>query len=46
MATAPTYNITVNGAIDSESAARQIVEILNDSAARGTVGAGKLNLLP
>jgi hypothetical protein len=39
-------NITVNGAIDSESAARQIVEILNDSAARGTVGAGKLNLLP
>lgn len=46
MATAPTYNITVNGAIDSESTARQIVEILNDSAARGTVGAGKLNLLP
>jgi phage-related protein len=39
-------NITVNGAIDSESTARQIVEILNDSAARGTVGAGKLNLLP
>ena len=36
----PTYNITVNGAIDSESTARQIVEILNDSAARGTLGAG------
>jgi len=34
------YNITVNGAIDSESAARQIVEILNDSSARGTLGAG------
>ena len=33
------YNITVNGAIDSESTARQIVEILNDSAARGTLGA-------
>jgi hypothetical protein len=34
------YNITVNGAIDSESTARQIVEILNDSSARGTLGAG------
>jgi hypothetical protein len=33
-------NITVNGAIDSESTARQIVEILNDSSARGTLGAG------
>jgi hypothetical protein len=43
---AQAINITVNGAIDSESTARQIVEILNDSAARGTVGAGKLNLLP
>jgi hypothetical protein len=31
-------NITVNGAIDSESAARQIVQILNDSNARGTLG--------
>ena len=40
MATASTYNITVNGAIDSESTARQIVEILNDSSARGTLGAG------
>jgi hypothetical protein len=34
------YNITVNGAIDSESTARQIVQILNDSTARGTLGAG------
>ena len=33
-----TTNITVNGAIDSESAARQIVQILNDSNARGTLG--------
>lgn len=32
-------NITVNGAIDSESTARQIVSILNDSSARGTLGA-------
>jgi hypothetical protein len=31
-------NITVNGAIDSESTARQIVQILNDSSARGTLG--------
>ena len=37
------YNITVNGAIDSESTARQIVEILNDSAARGTLGAEKFS---
>jgi hypothetical protein len=35
---AATYNITVNGAIDSESSARQIVQILNDSTARGTLG--------
>jgi len=34
------YNITVNGAIDSESTARQIVEIINNSSARGTLGAG------
>jgi hypothetical protein len=33
-----TTNITVNGAIDSESTARQIVRILNDSSARGTLG--------
>lgn len=35
---AGTTNITVNGAIDSESTARQIVQILNDSSARGTLG--------
>jgi hypothetical protein len=33
-----TTNITVNGAIDSESTARQIVKVLNDSNARGTLG--------
>jgi hypothetical protein len=33
-----TINLTVNGAIDSESTARQIVQILNDSQARGTLG--------
>ena len=32
-------NITVNGAIDSESTARQIVSLLNDSSSRGTLGA-------
>ena len=37
---AENINITVNGAIDSESTARQIVQILNDSTARGTLGAG------
>lgn len=34
-----TINLTVNGAIDPESTARQIVMILNDSQARGTRGA-------
>ena len=33
-------NITVNGAIDTESTARQIVSILNESSARGTLGGG------
>ena len=33
-----TNNITVNGAIDGESTARQIVAILNNSSARGTLG--------
>jgi hypothetical protein len=33
-----TINLTVNGAIDGESTARQIVSILNDSQARGTLG--------
>ena len=40
-ASSPT-NITVNGAIDSESTARQIVSILNDSSARGTLGGSGL----
>jgi len=35
-----TINITVNGAIDPESTARQIISILNNSAYRGTLGAG------
>jgi hypothetical protein len=39
-ASAGPTNITVNGAIDSESTARQIVTILNDSSARGTLGGG------
>lgn len=37
--TAPVINLTVNGAIDSEGTARQIVSILNSSAYRGTRGA-------
>jgi phage-related protein len=37
-----TTNITVNGAIDSESTARQIVSLLNDSSARGTLGSAAL----
>jgi hypothetical protein len=40
-ASSPT-NITVNGAIDTESTARQIVSILNDSSARGTLGGSGL----
>jgi hypothetical protein len=35
-----TNNITVNGAIDSESTARQIARVLTESAARGTGGGG------
>jgi len=41
-ATMATYNITVNGAIDSEGTARTIVNTLNDSYYRGTSGAGAL----
>lgn len=33
-------NITVNGAIDAESSARQIVDLLNQSTYRGTLGSG------
>lgn len=36
------YNITVNGALDSESAARQIVDLLNQSSSRGSLGASGL----
>jgi hypothetical protein len=36
------YNITVNGAIDSEGTARTIVDLLNRSNARGTLGANRL----
>jgi len=32
-------NITVNGAIDPEGTARTIVNVLNNSQARGTLGA-------
>ncbi|CAB4145410.1 hypothetical protein UFOVP490_6 [uncultured Caudovirales phage] len=37
-----TINLTVNGAIDAEGTARTIVDILNRSSARGTLGAAKL----
>jgi len=37
-----TYNVTVNGALNSEQTARQIVSVLNDSQARGTQGANQL----
>jgi hypothetical protein len=37
-----TINLTVNGAIDAESTARQIISILNNSFYRGTGGAGAL----
>jgi hypothetical protein len=35
-------NITVNGAIDAEGTARTIIDVLNRSSSRGTLGAGKL----
>jgi hypothetical protein len=34
-------NITVNGAIDAESTARQIVDVLNQSTYRGTLGSSR-----
>jgi hypothetical protein len=37
-----TINLTVNGAIDSEGTARQIINLLNNSFYRGTSGAGAL----
>jgi hypothetical protein len=36
-----TINITVNGAIDAEGTARTIVDVLNRSNARGTLGANR-----
>ncbi len=42
-ASGPTYNINVTGAIDKEGVARQIVQILNESAARGTGGGAGIN---
>ena len=43
---APTVNnITVNGAIDAEGTARQIVSLLNDSYYRGTGGASQFVLV-
>jgi len=41
-ASGPTFNLTVNGAMDSEGTARTIVNTLNDSYYRGTGGAGAL----
>ena len=37
-----TINLTVNGAIDAEGTARQIISLLNNSYYRGTSGAGAL----
>ena len=37
-----TINLTVNGAIDPEGTARAIVDVLNRSNARGTLGANRL----
>ena len=37
-----TINITVNGALDAEGTARQIVDILNRATARGGSGSGAL----
>ena len=38
-----TINLTVNGAIDPEGTARTIIDVLNRSQSRGTLGAGKLS---
>ena len=40
-----TINITVNGAIDAEGTARTIVDVLNRSNARGTLGANRLTFV-
>ena len=46
LGSAPTINLTVNGAIDSEGTARTIVNTLNDSYYRGTGGGGQLITAP
>lgn len=38
-----TINLTVNGAIDPEGTARTIIDVLNRSQSRGTLGAGQLS---
>jgi hypothetical protein len=38
-----TINLVVNGAIDAEGTARTIIDVLNRSTARGTLGAGKFS---
>ena len=38
-----TINLTVNGAIDAEGTARTIIDVLNRSSSRGTLGAGKFS---
>ena len=38
-----TINLTVNGAIDAEGTARTIIDVLNRSTSRGTLGAGKFS---
>jgi hypothetical protein len=43
-ASAPTINVTVNGAIDREGTARTIVDTLNNSFYRGTGGATNLQI--
>jgi hypothetical protein len=40
-----TINVTVNGAIDAEGTARTIVDVLNRSNARGTLGANRFALV-
>ena len=46
LAQSPNISITVNGALNSEQTARQLVTILNDSQARGTQGASNLITTP
>ena len=38
-----TINLTVNGAIDAEGTARTIIDVLNRSSSRGTLGAGQFS---